>query len=138
VTPMPALLNKTSRPPNLPHALRTRFSTDFASRTSVATKVAPIAPIVFAICSPSLLARSPRPTFAPSSATSSAVAFPIPEAPPVMIAIQTASFPEVMIPSVGGPNQLKWARASAAEVTELHDDAVYDLASNTAFPVSGL
>src|SRR6266513_2594796 len=88
----PALLNATSRRPNLSTVKSTIALTSVSFATSARTNAA--SPPSFLIspttCAPSFSRRPVRTTFAPARANAIAVALPIPEVPPVT----SATLPE--------------------------------------------
>src|SRR4030095_13765289 len=87
----PALLNATSRRPNLSTVKSTIFFTSPSLATSARTNAAspPSFLISATTCAPSFSRRPVNTTFAPARANAIAVAFPIPEVPPVT----SATFP---------------------------------------------
>lgn len=82
----PALLNATSRRPNVSTAASISARTAVGRVTSVGTNnaVPPIARIAATVASPASRSRLPTTTRAPCLPNASAVARPIPEPPPVM------------------------------------------------------
>src|SRR5580698_9362896 len=94
IEPMPALFTRMSTPPRRPAAVSTASRTDASSVTSAATPVN---------SSPGL--RSSTATCAPRLARSRAVASPIPEPPPVTIAVSPLSSAMSYLPLVYRPSR---------------------------------
>ena len=92
---MPALLKSTSSRPYVSTAAAIRFRTSSSFETSARMNVAapPSASISRATAAPLSSCQSDTTTLAPSRANSSALARPMPEPPPVTIAVLPGSLP---------------------------------------------